>query len=325
MTQLTPRQLKSESSRLLQGRDTKKLVLLHIGAMVLLTLVASAINLYLDAQISGTSGLSGMGTRSILQTVQQVLQYATTFLTPIWQAGFLLIALRWAAGEGAVEKDLLSGFKRLGSLFSYHIWVSMLYISILFAATYGATVIVLMTPYGQPLMDLAQVMMTGTAEAIEALPVEQLYSAYAPVLLLTATVSLPFIVFLSYSLRLSTWFIMADNRFRAFSAMRASTMAMRGNRRQLLKLDLSYWWFYLLEFLLTAVAYLDLILPALGVALPVDSTTAFFATLILYGVLNLALNLWAKAGKDTAYALAFQALAAPILNPPPVPREETAQ
>lgn len=318
MTELNTRQLKQQAQcRLSQAGDTKKLVLIHSGTLVLLSLLITSLNLYLDSQISGTGGLSGMGTRTILQTLQQLLQYGVALCTPFWQAGFLLIAIRWATGAPASEKDLLSGFKRFGSLLSYTLWISLLYFSILFVIVYASTAIVLMTPFGTSLLKLTEVMMYGTQETIAAIPPAAILTAYAPVLLASLVLGLPIYLFLHYTLRLSTYFIMTDKGFRGFSAIRASAIVMRGNRRQLLKLDLSYWWYYVLEFLLGLVAYLDVILSALGIPLPVDGTTAFLVTLVLYGVLSLALHLWMKAPMETTYALAYKALSAPFLAPAP--------
>lgn len=318
MTQLNPRQLKEQArARLTQAGDTKKMVLIHSGTLVLLSLLASGLNLYLDSQISGTSGLSGMDTRTLLQTLQELLQYGTALFTPFWQAGFLLIAIRWATGMSAERKDLLSGFKRIGSILSYNIWIFLLYFCVLFAATYAATAIVVMTPLGTPLLELVELVMNGTVETLYELPTADLLVGYAPVLVLTAVIGLPVILFFSYTLRLSTYFIMDGKQFRAFLAMRTSAVVMRGNRLQMLKLDLSYWWYYVLEFLLGLIAYLDLLLPMLGVQLPFDETTAFFGTLILYSVLEMGLHLWKKAQVDITYALAYKTLTAPFLKPEP--------
>ena len=51
---------------------------------------------------------------------------------------------------------------------------------------------------------------------------------------------------------------------------------MRRNRLALFRLDLSFWWYYLAQFLLTALCYGDVILQAMNVSLPFNADVAFF-------------------------------------------------
>ena len=91
--------LKSQARERLRdnGANARKLVLIHTGVVVLLSLISSGLNIYLDDQIGATGGLSGLGTRSILQTIQTMLQYITTLFSPFWTVGFLTVAMIWAA------------------------------------------------------------------------------------------------------------------------------------------------------------------------------------------------------------------------------------
>ena len=88
--------------------------------------------------------------------------------------------------------------------------------------------------------------------------------------------------------------LIENPRMGAFAALRKSRRLMRGNCISLLQLDLSFWWFYVLEVLLTVVCYADMLLPMVGIQLPFSSTVAFF----LFYLLNLggqvALYWWKK-------------------------------
>lgn len=313
MVIFTPKALKSQAGARLQPvrQDARRLVLIHTGIVVLLSLFSSGLSMYLDYQISDTGGLSGLGARSILETVQTVLQYATTLFTPFWQAGFVLIAIRFASGQKAQNKDLLSGFSRFSSILSYQLLLTVLYFLIAIGCAYLASFIFSLTPFSAPLMELVEPMLASGTFDIESLPLDQLLQAYVPMLAIYGVVLVPVLVFLSYSLRLSTYLIMDDTCMSGLRALGTSMNAMRGHRLSMLKLDLSFWWYYLLEGILLVVCYLDMILPLLGIELPFHATIAYFVCLILYCVLELVLHLWKKPHVDTTYALAYQSIIHP--------------
>ena len=98
------------------------------------------------------------------------------------------------------------------------------------------------------------------------------------------------------------------------SGMRACTESMRlmkGHKRQLFRMDLSFWWYYALLALASAVGYLDVIVGLMGISLPIDPLVLFFGTLVLYCAAVTALSLWKKCDVDAAYVLAFEQIAYP--------------
>ena len=105
------------AQRLVQATyDPQRLVLLHTGAVVALTLVLSAINYILQLQIRDAGGLSGLGTRTVLSTIQMLLQLGQLLLLPFWQFGLIYAALRICRQEEATPDTLLGGFRRFGPL-----------------------------------------------------------------------------------------------------------------------------------------------------------------------------------------------------------------
>lgn len=317
MASLHPQTLKSNARLRLDAArpDPRRMVLIHIGVILLLNLLASGLNLYLEHHIGSTGGLSGLGTRSILQSLQTFLQYAILIFSPFWQAGFVFVSLRWADGNPCKTTDLLSGFSRAGTLLAYQLLLLLVYFVSGMACGYIAGMVFLLTPFSEPLTELLMPAFTA-GEAVDmnallSLDNAALMEAYLPMLVIYLLILLPVIALIAYHLRLTTYFIMDESRPGAFAAMLASLRAMRGNRLKLLKLDLSFWWFYLLEAIAVAVCYLDVLLPVLGIALPFDPTVFYFVTLILYCVLELLLSLWLKAQVDTTYALAYREISAP--------------
>ena len=53
--------------------DPRKLILLHTGVTIAVSLIGTILNFVLSKQIENTGGLGGMGLRSMLSTVQSVL------------------------------------------------------------------------------------------------------------------------------------------------------------------------------------------------------------------------------------------------------------
>ena len=315
MPTLDPGILKSQASTRLQDAPASRLVLIHTGVLLSLSILASALNLFLNDQISTTGGLSGLGTRSILQSLQTFLQYGTTLFSPFWQAGFTLAVLHNARGVAPSEKDLLGGFRRWGAVLSLQLFTMVLLFGAAIACAYLAAIIFALTPFSEPLAQVLEPMLASGTLDMSALPSDTLLEAYIPMLLIYLAVLLPLVMYLTLSLRLSEYLIL-DQKMGGFLAVHFSMAAMRGKRLKMLKLDLSFWWYYLVELLLTIVCYLDVILPLLGVTLPFNETIAFFAAQVLYAVLELAFHLWKKPYHDTTYALAYQEILYSLETPP---------
>lgn len=305
MPNLNPGILKSQAQTRLAGSNSTYLVLIHTGLLLTLTILASGINLFLNHQISGTGGLSGLSTRSMLQSFQTFLHQGTTLFTPFWKAGFTLCMLRIAQGNYPASKDLLGGFRRWGSVLSLQLFHMIFLFGLFLSTSYLAATLFALTPFASSMTDLLAPMMESGTLDLSAIPTDALVDAYLPLVGLYLMILLPLLLFYSLSTRMSSYLIM-DQNMGGFLSIHFSMASMRGFRIKMLKLDLSFWWYYLIEVLLSVVCYLDVILPLLGVTLPFNETVAFFAALILYAILELGFHLWKKPYHDTTYALAYR-------------------
>ena len=314
MTTLDPRTLHTEAQERLDAAhtDPRRLVLIHTGLVLLLSLLGNGLSLFLDSQISTTGGLSGLGTRSFLQTLQALISYSTMLFTPFWSAGFLLVAIRWATNAPAKPRDLLSGFRRFTAVLAYQLLLTVGVFLLAQPCFYIASFIFALTPYAEPMLELLEPVLTsGSLDALESISMEAVWNVYTPMLIIFAVIMIPITIVLSYYLRLSQYFIMDAPGTGGFRSALLSFKAMGGHVLQMVRLDLHFWWYYLLEVLLTVICYLDYLLPMLGFTLPVDSTAAYFITLVVYSILEIALHLWKKAEIDTTYALAYRRIITP--------------
>lgn len=310
-------QFKEQSRIRIQETDggAGKLTLLFTGVSVGLSLATVGLNLFLSEQISGTGGLSGLGARSVLQTIQTLLSYFNTLFSPFWQAGFLFAMISTARGQNPVPGHMTRGVQRFGSVAGYALWQMLITMGLGFVLMYAASFLFLLTPYGTEFLDLIYPMMEdgtlvladGTIN-IEALPMDTMMPMMVPMLIIYGVMMIPAYVYVSYHLRMTSFLLLEGPRRSAFASMLVSAKMMKGHKMQMLKMDLSFWWYYLLEGLLTVVLWADVLLPALGITLPVDGNTAYFLALGVYGVLAIALHLWKKPYVDVAYMYAYDAI-----------------
>ena len=93
------KKLRSDAQERLSHADNpRRMILIHTGIILLATLLLSVADHFLSQQISGTGGLSGIGGRAILETVQSILRLAQTVALPFWQIGYLYYTLQIAKG-----------------------------------------------------------------------------------------------------------------------------------------------------------------------------------------------------------------------------------
>lgn len=317
MAVLNPSDLKHTAAQRLSEASfhPRNLVLIHTGVLVALNLIVNGLHLYLTEMIGTTGGLGGLGLRSVLQTAQTVLSYITTFFTPFWTAGLLFSMVSIIRGQEAGPGSLFRGFRRFGSLLSYTLWEVLIYLFLCMGLFYVITFLYLMTPLAAPflaqmeelLMNPEMFLADGTVN-VEALPLDALYPTMLPLVLLFAAVAIPVAIWVSYHFRMGPFLLVESIPRGAFGAFFVSSRLMKGHKWQMAKLDLSFWWFYLIEGILVLVLYLDVILANAGIPLPLDPVPAFFVTIALHGVLQLALHWWKKADVDATYAAAYEAI-----------------
>ena len=317
MADLNPKQLKNAAlHRISQSEsDPRRLVLIHTGVIVVLNVLVSGLNLYLNQQIDTTGGLSGLGMRSILETIQTLLGYFSTFFTPFWAAGFLHAMIRVTRGQEGQPKDLLLGFQRFGRIMSHTLWQILIYSTACIAVMYVVCNLFILTPMAadflailEPALESPNILLPDGTLNLEALPMDSLMVTMIPLFIMYAAVLIPFLIFTNCQFRMSLFLLVEGMERGAMGSFFVSIKLMKGHKWQMFKLDLSFWWYYLAEALLMLVLYLDLLLPMLGVALPFNETVAFFLALILYGALELGFHYWKKAEVDVTYAGAYEAI-----------------
>ena len=302
------------------GKEVRGLAVIHAGVTVAAGLLIMVLQYALSEGISNTGGLSGMGMRSVLETIQTVLQWANTLLVPFWNLGFLFVALQWARGNAAGKGDLLMGFQRIGPCVGLLLNRFVISFAVMFLAANLCSGIYLAMPASAPLVELATTSggdMNAFYAALEQMDIVRLMDAVIPLLILWGVLSLVLLTPLMYRFRFAEFAILNQNGVRGLPAMLISAALLRRRCWQLFKLDLRFWWYYGLKLLCMLLLYGDLLLPMLGVALPVGGDAVYLVFNALYLLGLFCVETLFRPRVDTAYAAAYDA----AMEMGPVPRK----
>lgn len=308
---IQPSFLRQEAANRLRqvAYNPKRLVLLHTAIALGSSLLTTLISYLLSLQIAETGGLSGMTLRSVLATAQSVLELAVAIGFPFWNIGLLFAILRWTTGQAAVPADLLQGFRRFFSVLGLLFLRAALFLMLAIGITNISSTIYMMTPFATPLVNLLTPLMQQ-GSAVESLMTDAFFSALlkevTPLIIVSAVPFLLLAIPLFYRLRFADFAVI--DGLSAGKALLKSFSITPKKFWPLLKLDLSFWWFYLLQMLSVAICYADSVLQALGISLPVSPTVAAFGFYII-GLICQGILLWQfEASRLTVYGLAYRTL-----------------
>ncbi len=308
---LDPLQLRSRAqSSLERAHKPSQVILLHTGVILLLSLLLTGVDYMLDQQIGTTGGLSGMGTRSILVTVQSLLRLVQALVLPFWQIGYTYYTLRVARGQTAGFPDLTEGFRRFGPVLRLKALMAGMAFLLMLISAYASSFLFMMTPWAAPMMlemeQLAASTMNEQAllETFTAMAQE----AMVPIMIIFGLCFLAGAIFLFFRFRLAELWLMDHPEDGALRSLRASKDLMRGNWKAMLRIDLNFWWFYLLDLLVTVLCYGDLILDALGMEMTTDAFGSYLLFFCLYVWAQMALYWWKRNEVSVTYAHAYLSL-----------------
>ena len=283
------REMKQFALRRLESfREEKPIVLLYaalaLGASAVVTMTSYILNL----QIDNFGGLSNMGTKTILSTLDTMLPIVQNLFAMCLEVGFLAAMLRIARGQYVSTRTIKLGFDRFWVLLRCNLIITMMITAVVFTSVYFGVTVYLMTPFADAVMEiLAPVVSDATVLSSQVVLTEAMQEQVNQVLtpafvfcgLLGCLLGIP----LFYNYRMVNYVIIDKPALGAMAALRESKQMMRGNRIALFKLDISFWWYYLAMLLATTVAYGDMILAMLGVSLPGPEMLWYFG---FYDVVN---------------------------------------
>lgn len=301
------------ASSLAAAPGEKTLIAAYVGGSSLLALVLSLADLWLNSVIENTSGLSNFGTRSIWQTVQNVLPILQTLAVIGWNFGYRRAIMDIRSGRVVAPRNLLDAFAHIWPILRLTLLQYLIFAGLWLLCIYVGVMIFLATPFSDSLMAQLEPLMTqssllpGNLQLTDAL-MDSLYSAILPlslvILVLCAGVSLP----IYYSMRMAPYILLETPQIRARYALAGSRRMLRRNRWQLFRLDLSFWWYYLLELMATALCYGDLLLPLLGITLPFGEVANSYLFFMLYLLAQFGISYAFQNSIELTYVEAYESL-----------------
>lgn len=309
-----PNSLKQDASRALQrGREPQKLIIAYAGLIVLLSAFVTVANYWLGQQIGGTGGLSQLGTRAFLSTAQTVLPMVQSAVLMCLQLGYLQGMLRIARGQYADHTDLKVGFQRFWPLLRMTLLQAIVYFAVGIVTFYFSMQVFMLTPWADSLYEIVEPI-AGSATILDSSYVlddatmVQMTNAMIPMFILYAVLYGVLAVVISYRFRMANYALLDNPHAGALAALRASRMMMRRNAWKLLRLDISFWWFHGLNVLAGILCYGDVLLPMLGIELPIPAIAGYFLFYGLYLLTHFAIEYFLRNHVEATYVMAYESI-----------------
>ncbi len=305
-----PQIREAASDRVKQSPSQKQIVVIYAALALGLTALVTVLSYVLGLMIDNYGGLSNLGKRNMLSSVRSMLPLVQSLLTMCLDVGYLAAMLRIARGMYTSPQTLRLGFDRFWVLLRCAVFKGMILMSVSFASLYFGVMIYMMTPFSDAAVEIFTPLMSQTSMLNAEIVIDDatywlLVEALAPAFVFSGILLLILGAPLLYNYRMAEYVIIDKPAVGALAALQESKMMMRGNRVQLLKMDISFWWYYLAAMAATTVCYGDVLLPMLGVELPVSDTVAYFGFYALYLAASFAVHFFLRNHVEVSYALAY--------------------
>lgn len=296
---------KKASNRLQSGNDPKKVVLVYAGIVALSSLVVTVVQDLLDSQISQTGGIQNIGTRSMLTTADTVLTIAQLLLVMCLTLGYTGSMLRIARGQYASPNSLKAGGERIWVLLRTRLLQMLIMTAAAFALCFLVVNVCLLTPLSNRVI---AVMGTVSAEELlsNGLALIALYGAMLPIILIYLVALVPLLWYFSCTYRMVDYLLIDRPQLGAFGVLRESRRMMQGNMKMMFRVDLSFWWYYLLQALVSVLIYLNMVLAPFAIGLPPE--VLYWGTVVLYLAADFALRYFFSNKVAVTYALFYDSL-----------------
>lgn len=316
------RALKQDAAASLsRAKNQKKIVAVFTGVTIAIAAGMWLLDTVINHAISGTGGLGNLGTRSILQTLQSVLPVLQMGFSICWGMGYLRAMMNIGRNVPADNRTLTGCLRLFGPIFRLEVLRSLIISGILIGCIYGATILFMFTPFAQPLVDVVASYETSML-ASEMVLTDEMITAIIPAM--TPIFVITFVLFailggpLVYSYRMASYCLLDDPRAGARASLRWSKVMMRNRRMELFKLDLSLWWYYALDAVVLLIGNIPMLLPLLGIELPISNAISEYLFLGIYYVLLFLLHVCLRNYCEVVYVKAYDRLRIPDAPPQPV-------
>ncbi len=299
--------------RLAKAQNAAKIALLYAAFICGASLLSNGIRIFLSSQISQSGGLSNMGMRSFLSTLQTMLPIVLNFVAMCLGLGFTGAMLRISREQYTSLQSLKIGFARFWVLLRATLLQGVFYFLAAMAAYILAMQLFFLTPLSKGVISAVLPAMrsaNGDIFAVLENPavMAQMVSSLLPLYVIMGVILLAVCAPIYYRFRLVNYLLLDHPGMGALMAMQTSRLYMRRNCMKFFKLDLSLWWYYLASFLALMVLYVPDILAVTGVEIglsPMVSSVIFFLVSL---ALTFAVTVFLQPHVEVTHALAYESL-----------------
>ena len=317
MNALHPKVLKQNAARCLSSSQPKdRILMIFCGILFVLCALLTAASYLLDSMMQNAGGLGAVGKRTMIQTFQHLLPIVNMLATMILELGLWNAMLRISRNQYVSPHSLKMGLVRFFPWLRCVLLQSAALVMITFALMNVAAIIFFALPASREALELTvplAMKYTDSAALMEAMMADEvlLYSladALIPMYIILFVLVLAVYIPISYRLRVANLIILDNPTAGAFRAVIGSIRLTKRNWKHYLRLDLSFWWYYVLLGLSMALGYLDLLLPLVGIRLPMSATAGSILTYGLYLVSQIAIFYFLRPKVQVSTAIIYDTL-----------------
>ena len=299
--------------RLTDAGQAKRIAAIYAGVTLGLSALVTILGLVLEAMMSGTTGLGGMGRRTILSSVQSMLPWVVGLITMCVELGYQAAMLRVARGQYASPQTLRLGFDRFWVLLRCILLEGVILFAIAFGGIYIATMLFMLTPFSGRVMEvlspvLENVTLLSPEMVLDEALYDQLMQAMIPAFVMCAIVVAAAAIPVLYRLRMARFVIIDKPGIGALAALRESRKMMKGNCLRLVKLDISLWPYYIGCVFACLLCYGDVLLPMMGVRFPWSDTVSYYLFFALYLAVQFAVYYFLRNQTEVSYSIAYDSI-----------------
>jgi len=234
-----------------------KLTLVFLAFLLGAQLLSGVASFATGLMIENAGGLSGLGTRVVLSSVDAIIRFAVTLLIPFWAMGFTHCAIGLARQDPMEPQHLTEGFYRFFVIIRLALCQSFVYMLTLYlASSISSTLFFLLPGSGNAIAMVEPYLANPDAVAsMTQADATAFLGTMWPLLAIMAVSSAALLVPLFYGYRMCNYRVMDNERPGALLTIAQSRRMMKGTRWQLFKLDLSFWWYYGLQALISSITF----------------------------------------------------------------------
>lgn len=311
----TPQTLKTAAAkRLSRAEQANRIALIYGLISIAISALIAVLQYVLSSRIAQAGGLHNLGIRSFFSSLLNFLPFIQTVIMMCLNFGYLAAMVRISRGLYTSPNTLRAGMDRFWPLLRCTILKGLLYAGMMLACIYASIIVFFISPFSDrtveiltPLINESS-MLNPANMMLDEITQIALTRSLIPAFFIWGISLLALFLPMLYRYRMTLYILYDHPESGALYALRESRRIMRRNRLSLFRLDLSFWWYYLLTVLASAIGYADILLSFAGINVQLPEMVSYFGLYFLALAAELLIIYFLRNKVGTAYAAAYNAI-----------------